>query len=189
MNDHAPLKVLGICGSLRKNSHNSAAMRAAGALMPKGMTLELADISDFPLYHDDIRMQGYPPPLQRFRAQIAAADAILFATPEFNWSIPGVLKNAIDWASRPPDQPFSGKPYAVIGAATGILGTARAQAHLRQICTSVDMIPVVKPEIFITFAATKFDAEMQLTDQPTRDAIAQLMANLRAWTLRLRATA
>jgi len=179
------VKVLGICGSLRKTSHNFATLRTAGELMPPGMTLEIADISDFPMYHDDVRLQGYPPPLQRFRAEIAAADAILFATPEYNWSIPGVLKNAIDWASRPPDQPFAGKPYATMGAATGILGTARAQFHLRQICASVDMIPVVKPEIFITFAATKFDAELRLTDQPARDSIAQLMTNLRDWTLRL----
>jgi chromate reductase len=186
MSKTAIVKVLGISGSLRKTSHNSAALRTAGELMPEGMTLASAEISDFPLYHDDIRLQGYPPPLQRFRAEIAAADAILFATPEFNWSIPGVLKNAIDWASRPPDQPFSGKPYAIIGAASGILGTARAQFHLRQICTSLDMIPVVKPEVFITFAATRFDAEGRLVDQATRDTIAQLMSNLRDWTLRLR---
>jgi chromate reductase, NAD(P)H dehydrogenase (quinone) len=186
MSEADTVRVLGICGSLRKTSHNFAALSAAGELMPPGMSLQVADISDFPLYHDDIRLQGYPPPLQRFRAEIAAADAILFATPEYNWSIPGVLKNAIDWASRPPDQPFAGKPYATIGAATGILGTARAQFHLRQICASIDMISVIKPEVFITFAATKFDAEGRLIDQATRDAVAQLMQNLRDWSLRLR---
>lgn len=184
-----PVRILGISGSLRKGSYNSAALRAAASLAPQGASVEIFDLSPIPLYNDDVRAAGYPPAVQDFRSKIEAADAVLFVTPEYNYSMSGVLKNAIDWASRPPDQPFSGKPYAVIGAATGILGTARAQAHLRQICTSVDMIPVVKPEIFITFAATKFDAEMQLTDQPTRDAIAQLMANLRAWTLRLRATA
>ena len=138
MSETATVKVLGISGSLRKNSHNSAALRAAGELMPQGMTLASAEISDFPLYHDDIRLKGYPPPLQRFRAEIAAADAILFATPEFNWSIPGVLKNAIDWASRPPDQPFIGKPYAIIGAASrdsrhgaGAVPSA-ANLHLRR---------------------------------------------------------
>ena len=186
MSDAATVTVLGISGSLRYSSHNSAALRAAGELMPQGMALKIADISNFPLYHDDVRLQGYPPPLQRFRSEIAAADAILFATPEFNHSIPGVLKNAIDWASRPPDQPFKGKPYAMIGAATGILGSARAQFHLRQICASLDTLHVMKPEIFITFAATKFDAELRLSDQATRDSMAQLMQELKNWTLLLR---
>ena len=112
MNDAGAIKVLGICGSLRKSSYNMAALRAAIASKPPGMTVEVADISQIPLYNEDVRAQGFPPPVQKLRDQIAAADALLFACPEYNYSMSGVLKNAIDWASRPPDQPFAGKPCA-----------------------------------------------------------------------------
>ena len=186
MSDAVPLKILGICGSLRKASNNAMALKAAGELMPAGMVLETADISVLPHYHDDVRIKGYPATAQHFRDQIAAADAVLFATPEYNFSVPGVLKNAIDWASRPPDQPCNGKPCAIIGAASGLLGSARAQYHLRQIVGAVNMLAVNKPEVFITFAPTKFDDAGRLIDQGARDLIAQLMVALRDWTLRLR---
>jgi chromate reductase len=186
MSQASVVKVLGVSGSLRKGSYNTAALRAAAELLPEGMTLTMADISAIPLYNDDVRMAGYPAPAQKFREQIAAADAVLFVTPEYNYSISGVLKNAIDWASRPPDPPLNAKPAAIMGASGGILGTSRAQYHLRQMCVFLNMLPVNKPEVFITQAANKFDAEGRLTDQPTRDMIAQLLVALRDWTIRLR---
>jgi chromate reductase len=182
----AAMKVLGISGSLRKGSFNSAALRAASELLPDGMTLEIADIGEVPLYNDDVRQQGFPPPVQRLRAQILAADALLFATPEYNYSISGVLKNAIDWASRPPDPPVIGKPVGIMGATGGLWGTLRAQYHLRQVCVFLNMMPVNKPEVFIAQAQTKFDAAGKLTDQATRDIIGQLLVALRDWTRRLR---
>lgn len=179
------VKTLGISGSLRKGSFNTAALRAALELVPEGMTLEIADIAEIPLYNDDVRAAGYPPAVQRLRDRIAAADALLFATPEYNYSMSGVLKNVIDWASRPPDPPVIGKPVAVMGASPGLLGTARAQYHLRQCFVFLNMLPVNKPEVMIGQAATRFDAQGKLTDQTSRDLIAQLLVALRDWTRRL----
>jgi chromate reductase len=179
------VKVLGICGSLRKSSFNRAAMSAAAELLPDGMALTVADIAAIPLYNEDVRQAGFPPPVQSLREAIVAADALLFATPEYNYSMSGVLKNAIDWASRPPDQPFNGKPVAIMGATAGLWGTSRAQYHLRQSCVFLNMLPINKPEVMIAQAPTKFDAEGRLTDQTTRDLIAQLLVALRDWTRRL----
>ncbi len=179
------VRTLGISGSLRKGSFNTAALRAAAELLPDGMSLEIADIGDIPLYNDDVRQLGYPPAVQRLRDQIAAADALLFATPEYNYSISGVLKNAIDWASRPPDPPLVGKPAGIMGATGGLWGTTRAQYHLRQCFVFLNMFPVNKPEVMIAQAPNKFDAQGRLTDQQTRDIVAQLMVALRDWALRL----
>jgi len=181
------MKVIGISGSLRKGSFNSAALRAAQELAPEGMTIERAEIGDLPLYDDDVRAAGLPAPVERLRAQLAAADAILFVTPEYNFSIPGVLKNAIDWASRPPNQPFDDKPVAIMGASGGVIGTARAQYHLRQMLVFLNAHPINKPEVMIGQAATKFDAEGRLTDEPTREFVRQLLVSLAAWTRRLQA--
>jgi chromate reductase len=180
------VKVVGISGSLRKGSYNTAALRVACDLVPEGMTLDIADISAFPLYNDDVRVQGYPAPVQAFREQLAAADAVLFVTPEYNYSTSGVLKNAIDWASRPPEPPLAGKTAAVMGASPGLLGTARAQYHIRQMCVFLDMIVVNKPEVFIAQAHNKFNAEGQLNDDVARDLIGKLLVSLRDLTLRLR---
>ena len=180
------MKVVGISGSLRKGSYNTAALRAAQGLAPEGMTIETAEIGDLPLYNDDVRAAGYPPPAERFRAQLAAADAVLFVTPEYNYSISGVLKNAIDWGSRPPSQPFDGKPVAIMGASGGLLGTARAQYHLRQMLIFLNAYPVNKPEVMIGQAQTKFDEAGNLTDEPTREFIRKLLESLRDWTERLR---
>ena len=180
------LKVLGMSGSLRKGSFNTMALRAAQGLAPEGMTIETAGIGDLPLYNDDIRAAGYPPVVQAFRDKIAAADALLFVTPEYNYSVSGVLKNAIDWGSRPPSQPFDGKPVAIMGASGGILGTARAQYHLRQMCVFLNMLPVNKPEVMIGQAASRFDAEGKLADEATRGLIKQLLESLRDWTLVLK---
>src|SRR5215212_3190200 len=181
MSDAGGIKVLGICGSLRKASFNMAALRTAIELKPAGMSVEVADISTIPLYNEDVRAQGFPPPVQKLRDQIAAADALLFACPEYNYSMTGVLKNAIDWASRPPEQPFAGKPCAIIGAAAGMAGSARAQYDLRRSCVFVDMHPLNKPEVLIGQAHTKFDAEGNLLDEAAKGFIRDMMANLAAW--------
>src|SRR6202023_3262400 len=182
MSDSGGIKVLGICGSLRKGSYNMAALRAAIAQKPPGMTIEVADISQIPLYDENVRQQGFPPPVETLRGQIPAADALLFACPEYNYSMSGVLKNAIDWASRPPDQPFAGKPCAIIGAAAGMAGSARAQYDLRRSCVFLDMHPLNKPEVLIGQAQTKFDADGNLTDEAGRNFTRDLMTALAAWT-------
>src|SRR5216684_4949416 len=182
MSEAKGITVLGICGSLRAGSYNKSALRTAVELKPPGMTIEIADIGAFPLYNEDVRAQGFPPPVETFRQQIAAADALLFVTPEYNYSMPGVLKNAIDWASRPPDQPFAGKPVAIMGAAAGMAGSARAQYDLRRSCVFLDMHPLNKPEVFIGQAQTKFDAEGRLQDEVAKNLIRDLMAALVGWT-------
>lgn len=181
------LRVLGFAGSLRKNSYNRAALRAAQGLMPDGATLEIYDLAPIPLYNDDVREQGYPPAVQDFRDRIAAADALLMVTPEYNYSMSGVLKNAIDWASRPPGPPMASKPVAIMGATQGLWGTVKAQHHLRQCCVFLNLWPVNKPEVLIAQAQTKFDAQGNLTDEATRKVIAELMTNLAGWTKRLKA--
>ncbi len=183
----APIRVVGLSGSLRKGSYNSAALRAAQTLAPEGMVIETAAIGALPHYDDDLWVAGYPPEVQRLRAQLAAADAILFVTPEYNYSIPGVLKNAIDWASRPPEQPFNDKPVAIMGASGGILGTARAQYQLRQMLVFLNAHPINKPEVMIGQAAQKFDEAGNLTDEQTKQFIRDLLQSLAAWTRRLRA--
>jgi len=183
------MNVIGISGSLRKGSFNTAALRAAQGLAPEGMTIERAEIGDLPLYNDDVRAAGFPPPAERLRAQIAAADAVLLVTPEYNYSISGVLKNAIDWASRPPNQPFEGKPVAIMGASPGLFGSARAQYHLRQMLIFLNAMPLNRPEVMIGQAQNKFDADGNLTDEPTREFIRKLLVALRDWTLRLQRSA
>lgn len=180
-----PVKVLGISGSLRAQSYNTAALRAAISLAPDGVSIETAEIGDLPLYNDDVRLQGWPEPVKRLRDQIAEADAILFVTPEYNYSIPGVLKNAIDWASRPPEPPFNEKPVAMMGASQGMLGTARCQYHLRQVCVFTNMHPINRPEVFISHAQHKFDANLNLTDEGTQKIIVDLLIALRDWTRKL----
>lgn len=184
--DSRPIRVVGISGSLRAASYNTAALKAAIALAPEGMTIETAEIGDLPHYNDDVRLAGYPAEVQRFRDQLTAADAVLFVTPEYNYSIPGVLKNAIDWASRPPSQPFDGKPVAIMGASMGVLGTARAQYQLRQMLVFLNAFPVNKPEVMIGTAQTRFDETGRLTDEATAGFIRDLLASLAAWTNRLR---
>lgn len=183
------LRILGICGSLRKGSLNGAALRAAQELAPSGMTVESYDLSPIPLYNGDVEALGLPAAVVDFRARIATADALLFVTPEYNFSIPGVLKNAIDWASRPPQPPFQGKPAAILGASPGMLGTGRSQYHLRQVLGGVNCRLMNRPEVFIGSAVGKFDTDLTLTDTPTRDLLATMLQALQDWTLQLRRTA
>jgi chromate reductase, NAD(P)H dehydrogenase (quinone) len=182
MSDAEGITVLGICGSLRKGSYNMAALRTAVEVRPPSMTIEIADISAIPLYNEDIRAQGFPLPVEKLRRQIREADALLFATPEYNYSMSGVLKNAIDWASRPPDQPFAGKPAAIMGAGAGMAGTAHAQGDLRRACVFLDIHPINKPEVRIGQAHTKFDAAGGLNDEATRGFIRDMLAALESWT-------
>lgn len=182
MSETKEITVLGICGSLRKASYNMAALRAAAELKPPGMTIVVADIAAIPLYNEDVRAQGFPSPVETLRRQIKEADALLFACPEYNYSMSGVLKNAIDWASRPPDQPFAGKPAAIMGAGAGMAGTARAQGDLRRSCVFLDIHPINKPEVLIGQAQTKFDAEGRLLDEAAKGFIRDMLAALAAWT-------
>ena len=187
MANEGQMKVLGLCGSLRRGSYNRMALNAAVALVPAGMSLDIYDgLAAIPPYDDDVRAEGYPANVQALRDRIAAADAVLFATPEYNYSLPGVLKNAIDWASRPPSQPFDGKPAAIMGASMGLFGTARAQYHLRQTCVFINAFPVNRPEVMIAQAQNKFDKDGHLTDEPTRKFIADLLLSLADWTRRLK---
>lgn len=180
------LNVLGISGSLRAASFNTAALRAAQGLAPAGMTINVFSIADLPLYNEDVKVQGFPASALALRDAIKAADAVLIASPEYNFSISGVLKNAIDWASRPPEQPFDGKPIAIMGAAGGMLGTARAQYHLRQCFLFLNGHVLNKPEVMIAAAASRFDATGTLTDETTQGMIRAQLEALRDWTVRLR---
>ena len=185
MSDARSISVLGICGSLRKGSFNLAALNTAIELKPAEMQVTVADISQIPLYNEDVYAKAFPPPVETFRQQIKAADALLFACPEYNYSMTGVLKNAIDWASRPPEQPFAGKPCAILGAAAGMAGSARAQGDLRRSMVFLDMHPLNRPEVLIFRAQDKFDANGKLTDDVTRGLIGNLMTALYRWTLQI----
>jgi chromate reductase, NAD(P)H dehydrogenase (quinone) len=172
------MNVLGISGSLRKGSHNTMALRAAQKLAPAGMSIEIADISGIPMFNDDLRSAGDPPAVAEFKAKVRAADAILIVSPEYNFSVPGVLKNTLDWMSRPPEPPFTGKTVAIMGASGGPLGTARGQYHLRQVLLYMDTFVVAKPEVFIGNAQTKFNAQGELTDETTAKFIGDLLVSL-----------
>jgi chromate reductase len=181
-----PVKILGLAGSLRRASYNRAALRAAQSLVPADATLETIELDGIPGFSQDDE-KSPPPRVVELKARVRAADAILIVTPEYNYSVPGVLKNAIDWASRPyGDSAWTGKPVALMGASVGTLGTARAQYHLRQTFVFLDMYPLNKPEVMISNAAQRFDEQGNLTDEKTRELIGQLLASLVAWTRRLR---
>jgi chromate reductase len=180
------LSVLAICGSLRKKSLNRALLLAAAELLPDGMELSLCELHDIPLFNQDVLDAGYPEPVRVFRERIAAADALLIGSPEYNYSISGVLKNAIDWASRPPSPPLGDKPLGILGASPGMLGTVRGQMALRQVCIFTNMIPMNKPEFFLAQANNKFDGEGKLTDEEARKKLRDYLVALAAWTERLR---
>lgn len=177
--------VLAISGSLRKASVNTMALRAAQKLAPFGMCIDIADISSVPMYNGDVHAEGEPASVTALKAQIREADAVLIATPEYNFSVPGVLKNTLDWVSRPPEQPFDGKAVAIMGAAPGPVGTARAQYHLRQMLVFMNSFTLNKPEVFINHCATKFDATGELTDETTAQFIGDLLVALQALAKRV----
>ncbi len=184
-----PVTILGFAGSLRKGSYNRMLLRNAAQMVPEDARMEIFDLDGIPGYNQDLE-PNRPPKVTEFKEKIRAADALLIVTPEYNYSIPGVLKNAIDWASRPPDDNvFKGKPVALMSASTGMLGGARAQYHLRQTFVFLDMHPINKPEIFITFADKKFDANGKCNDEKTLELMATLLKTLVTWAKRLQPTA
>ncbi len=179
-------KILAFAGSLRKGSYNKALVRAAVELAPEKVLIEVFDLEDIPPFNND-SIDNPPAKVLEFKEEIRNADALLIATPEYNYSIPGVLKNAIDWASRPlQGNPLEDKPVAIMSASTGRLGGARAQYHLRQTFVFLNMLPVNRPEIMLSQAADNFDANGKLTNEQTRALIKQLIEALVAWTNRLK---
>jgi chromate reductase len=180
-----PIRILGIAGSLRRASYNRAALRAAMTLVPNGATLDAFELDGIPGFNQD-EEQNPPSQVVELKRRIRAADALLIVTPEYNYSVPGVLKNAIDWASRPyGDSAWSGKPAAIMGASVGTIGTARAQYHLRQIFVFLNVLAINQPEVMIGNAATRFDADGNLTDETSKKLIADLLRNLVEWRRRL----
>lgn len=172
------IKIIGFTGSLRVKSYNLAALRAAAELLPEGSTLEIVDLSPIPFFNEDIEAEGVPQVIVDFKEKLATADAILISTPEYNFSIPPVLKNALDWASRGTDLPLSGKPLAIMSASPGMLGGARVQYHLRQVCVKLNLQTLNNPEVFITHANKKFDQEGKLMDDFTKASMTKLLQAL-----------
>lgn len=181
-----PVKILGFVGSLRKGSYNKALMRATVELKPEDATIAVFDLEGIPPFNQDLERQ--PPQIVReFKAKIREANALLIASPEYNYSVPGVLKNAIDWASRPyGDNAFEGKPVAIMSASIGSLGGARAQYHLWQSFISLDMHPLNRPEVMMPFAQDNIDANGNVTNEQTRRLIRELLEALVEWTRKLK---
>jgi len=172
------IKIAAFTGSLRRNSYNKAALRAAAALLPENAVLDIIDLADIPFFSEDLEAEGVPPSVAEFKRRLAEADAVLISTPEYNYSIPPVLKNALDWASRGEELPLSGKPVAIMSASIGMFGGARVQYHLRQVCVALNMLPLNRPEVFIGNADTKFDKDGNLTDERTKSSISRLLKAL-----------
>lgn len=180
------IKILGFAGSLRKGSYNKALLSAAATLVPDGVKLEIFGLEGIPPFNQDFEKRP-PEKVKEFKAKIRAADALLIVTPEYNYSISGVLKNAIDWASRPyGDNAFEDKPVAIMSASIGMLGGARAQYHLRQVLVTLDMHALNWPEVMVRYANDKFDESGNLTDEETRKKVKELLESLVDWTRRLK---
>src|SRR5439155_9417795 len=179
------VRILGIAGRRRRESYNRAALRAAAQLGPEGTTPDIFELGGIPVFNQDDE-QRPPAAVVDFKRRIREANAILIVTPEYNYSVPGVLKNAIDWASRPyGDSAWSGKPAAIMGASVGTIGTARAQYHLRQMFVFLNMFPINQPELMIGNAAERFDAQGNLTDEKTKEYVRELLQSLAEWTNRI----
>ena len=180
-----PLRVLGFAGSLRQASYNRALLREAQGLAPSSLAIEIFDLTPVPLYNADVEAEGDPPGVAAFKAAIAAADGVLMVTPEYNHGVPGVMKNAVDWASRPPrGAPLGGKPVALMGASPGATGSARGQSQLRQAFEFTNSYCMPQPEVLVFRAHEKFDAEGRLTDQPTRQFLGTFLTAFEAWVRR-----
>jgi chromate reductase len=187
--EQRPLVFAGIAGSLRRLSFNRGLIRAAIELAPPGITVVEYDLLDVPLYNADVEAEGDPEPVRRLKEAIRSADGLLIATPEYNHCISGVLKNAIDWASRPPrDSVLTEKPIAIMGASTTRGGTARAQAQLRDGLTYTGGLVLPLPEVLVPLAQEHFDAHSKLTDEGTRQAVRDLLVAFALWTRRIQAT-
>jgi len=194
------MQILAISGSLRAASYNTGLLRAARDLAPAGVTVEIVRINDLPLFNEDLELQGWPDPVMALRRQAYAADAVLFACPEYNYNVSGVLKNAFDWMSRPegaggntapdglkptPRNPFQDKPCGLLGASVGLAGTSRAQLALRHSLQGNGAATMPQPEVFVTFARDKFDGMGDLTDETTRGVMTRFMEAFAAWVARV----
>jgi chromate reductase len=181
------VRALGVAGSLRRGSFNRALLRAAVKLAPSGLTIDTFDLIDVPVYNGDVEAAGEPESVAAMKAAMQAADAVLFVTPEYNHGVPGVMKNAIDWASRPPRNPaLYGKPVGIIGASPGQTGSARGQSQLRQAFEFTNCYCMPQPEILVFRAHEKFDANGELTDAKTAEFLGKYLEALRDWTLRFK---
>lgn len=181
------MRILGIPGSVRRGSRNRGLLLAAREVAPNNMDIEITDLSAIPVYNADVEAAGDPPAVRTFKTQIAAADALLIATPEYNHLLPGVLKNALDWASLPDsDSVLTGKPVAIMGASTGAVGTARAQLALRQVLTATECFVLSSPQVIVGNARDRFDSDGRLIDGHVRERVRFLLEALCKWTERLR---
>lgn len=179
------IKILGICGSLRRDSYNLALLKAAAKLLPPETDLEIVTLGNLPLYNQDLETTNIPA-VTEFKNKIKTADAVLFSSPEYNYSVSGVLKNALDIASRPwGENSFAGKPAAIMGASVGTIATARMQYHLRQIMVALDMQPLNSPEIMIGAVQDKTNEAGEIIDEKTKAKISELLIALVAWTKKL----
>lgn len=178
-------KVLGFCGSLKQKSYNMIALKTAGELMPAGMKLEITRFDDLPIYNFDVQEKSFPATATRLREEVLAADALLFASPEYTWSVGAPLKNVIDWLSRFQPQPFNNKPAAVFSCTTGPVGGSRGQYDLRRILVQLGVHWLVKPEVFIGNSASKF-TDGKLTDETTRKFLSDQMIGFEDWIKRMK---
>ncbi len=176
------IRILGISGGGRAKSYNTALLQAAGGFLGKDATIEIFDVSRFPLYNQDLD-NNLPEEVRNFKRKMRESDAVLFSTPEFNYSIPAILKNAIEWGNRPPsDRSWDGKPAAIMSASTGLRGGVRAQTHLRTIMVDLNMYPINRPLLLVANAHEKFDTNLKLTDTETAETLRNLLAGLVDWT-------
>ncbi len=175
------MRILALSGSLRKQSYNTALVHAARKAAPKDMVVEIGDLASIPPYDADVQERGVPAAVEQLASAIREADGIMIATPEYNYSIPGVLKNAIDWISRVDPQPFDGKPIAVMGASMGNLGTVRAQYHLRQVFVFLNGLVMNRPEVFVGAAHEKFDTDGNLVDDETAAFLSEFLQQFARW--------
>jgi chromate reductase len=185
-NGSPKIRLLGFAGSLRKGSFNKALLQNAAELLPEGVELEIFDLEGIPPFNQDLEKDPASK-VKELKVKVRAADGLIIATPEYNYSVPGVLKNAIDAASRPyGDNPFDGKTVAIMGASVGMLGTARAQYHLRQTMVFLNMLPLNRPEIMVPFAEKKFDETGKLIDEATREKVKELVMALVEWVRKMK---
>ncbi|VTU25976.1 FMN-dependent NADPH-azoreductase [Variovorax sp. PBS-H4] len=175
------LDIVGLCGSLRAGSINRMALNLVGRSMPQGMTLDTVELRDIPFFDGDVLAKGFPPSVLALRERIRKSDGVVIATPEYNFSIPGVLKNALDWVSRGDDQPFAHKPVAILSASPGPLGGARVQYDLRKVMLFMNAQVLAKPEVFIGAASGKFAPDGSCTDEATRNFASDQMAAFQRW--------
>ena len=188
MSEHSPVHFVTLLGSLRQASFSGAIARALPGLAAPGIAVSaLGSIDEFPHYNADVQARGIPAPVLTMAQQIVAADGVIIVLPEYNYSVPGVLKNALDWLSRLSPQPFAGKAVALQSSSPGLLGGARAQYHLRQSFVYLDAFVLNKPEVMVTQVGTKVNAEHELTDASTRKVLTDQLSALAALALRIKA--